>query len=116
MIIIIKAMESKSEKLFQHGIRIDFSMQHFQGLSEDSFLTFRDELFEETPLLIKQETLLGRGTPMESNRVRDPKRTALPRSSGFMVMGLVSGLSLANHSDSGSFLVASASFNQDGFQ
>ena len=34
--------------------------------------------------------------------------------SGFMVMGLVSGLSLANHSDSGSFLVAL--LNQDGFQ
>ena len=36
--------------------------------------------------------------------------------SGFMVMGLVSGLSLANHSDSGSFLVASALLSQDGFQ
>ena len=35
---------------------------------------------------------------------------------GFMVMGLVSGLSLANHSDSGSFLVAHASLSQDGFQ
>ena len=31
-------------------------------------------------------------------------------------MGLVSGLSLANHSDSGSFLVAHVSLNQDGFQ
>ena len=78
MIIIIKAMESKSEKLFQHGIRIDFSMQHFQGLSEDSFLTFRDELFEETPLLIKQETLLGRGAQVESGRLREPRRAALP--------------------------------------
>ena len=78
MIIIIKAMESKSEKLFQHGIRIDFSMQHFQGLSEDSFLTFRDELFEETPLLIKQETLLGRGAQVESSRLREPRRAALP--------------------------------------
>ena len=29
-----------------------------------------------------------------------------------MVMGLVSGLSLANHSDSGSFLVAHASLSQ----
>ena len=28
--------------------------------------------------------------------------------SGFMVMGLVSGLSLANYSDAGSFLVAHA--------
>ena len=36
--------------------------------------------------------------------------------SGFMVMGLVSGLSLASHSDSGSFLVACASLSQDGLQ
>ena len=33
-----------------------------------------------------------------------------------MVMGLVSGLSLANHSDSGSFLVVPALFSQDGRQ
>ena len=32
--------------------------------------------------------------------------------SGFMVLTLVSGLSLANHSDSGSFLVAHASLSQ----
>ena len=31
-----------------------------------------------------------------------------------MVMGLVSGWSLANHSNSGSFLVARASLSQDG--
>ena len=36
--------------------------------------------------------------------------------SGFMVMGLVSGLSLANHSDSESFLVAHTSISQDGCQ
>ena len=36
--------------------------------------------------------------------------------SGFLVMGLVSGLSLANHSDSGSFLVVQALFSQNGFQ
>ena len=36
--------------------------------------------------------------------------------SGFMGMGLVSRLSVANHSDSGSFLVAHASLGQDGFQ
>ena len=33
-----------------------------------------------------------------------------------MVMGLVSGLSLANHSDSESFLVVYALFSQDGCQ
>ena len=36
--------------------------------------------------------------------------------SGFMVMGLVSGLPLANHSDSESFLVVQALFSQDGCQ
>ena len=36
--------------------------------------------------------------------------------SGFMVMALVSGLSLANRSDLGSFLVACALLSQDGFQ
>ena len=35
-------------------------------------------------------------------------------SLGFMVMGLVSGLSLANHSDSESSLVVHALFSQDG--
>ena len=33
---------------------------------------------------------------------------------GFMVMGLVWGLSLANHSDTGASLVACASLSQDG--
>ena len=36
--------------------------------------------------------------------------------SGFMVTGFVSGLSLANHSDSESFLVMLTLFNQDGCQ
>ena len=36
--------------------------------------------------------------------------------SGFMVMGLVSGLSLANHSDSESFLVVHVLFSRDGCQ
>ena len=36
--------------------------------------------------------------------------------SGFMVMGLVPGLSLTNHSDSESFLVVHGLFSQDGCQ
>ena len=36
--------------------------------------------------------------------------------SGLLVMGLISGLSLANHFDSGSFLVVQALFSQNGFQ
>ena len=66
-------------------------------------------------MLTQQEILLGNGTQVESRRVRESKRTAVTVS-GFMVMGLVSGLSLANHSDSESFLVVHALFSQDGCQ
>ena len=70
-------------------------------------------------MLTKQEILLGKGTRVESSRVWEPRRTALPRwlaVSGFMAMGLVSRLSLANHSDSESFLVVQTLFSQDGCQ
>ena len=36
------------------------------------------ELSEETHGLTKQEALLGRGARVESSRVREPRRTALP--------------------------------------
>ena len=62
-------------------------------------------------MLTKQEILLGRCAWVESSRVREP-RTALP-ALAFMVMGLVSGLSLANHSDSESFLVVPCSAKMD---
>ena len=65
-------------------------------------------------MLTKQEILLGKGTRVESSRVREHRKTALPHVSGFMVMGLVSGWSLANHSNSESFLVAHALLSQDG--
>ena len=32
-------------------------------------------------MLTKQEILLGRGARVEGNRVREPRRTALPRGS-----------------------------------
>ena len=47
-------------------------------------------------MLTKQEILLGKGAWVESSRVREPRRTALAAVSGFMVMGLVFGLSLDN--------------------
>ena len=37
----------------------------------------RNELSEETHVLTKQEILLGKGTWVESSRVREPRRTAL---------------------------------------
>ena len=50
-------------------------------------------------MLTKLGTLLERGAQAESSRVMEPKRTALPPGSvsDFMVMGLVSRLSLTNH-------------------
>ena len=66
-------------------------------------------------MLTKQEILLGRGAQAESSRVREPSRTALPFAVfGFMVMGLVSRLSLINHSVSKSFLVVHALLSQNG--
>ena len=66
----------------------------FQGPKLCSCLTLRNELSEETHVLTKQEILLGKGTQEHCSAV-----------SGFMVMGLVSRLSLANHSYSEPFLV-----------
>ena len=79
-----------------------------------SSLTLGNELSKKTHVLTKQEILLGRDTWVESSRVREPRRTALPHA--LMVIGLVSKLSLANHSDSQSFLVVHASLSQDGCQ
>ena len=71
----------------------------------------------ETFMLTKQETLLGRGTQVESNRIRESRRTALPLAHGLRYgMELVSRLSLANHSDSGSLLAAHSLLSQDGCQ
>lgn len=50
---------------------------------------------------------MGKGAGAESSRVRlEDLLCHMAYVSGFMVMGLASGLSLASHSDSGSFLVA----------
>ena len=73
---------------------------------------------------MKQEILLGKGTLVDSRRVREPRTTALPCNlqswessipiSIFMEMGIVSELPVANRSDSGSFLVVHASLSQGG--
>ena len=57
-----------------------------QGLRVGFCLILRNELSEETYLLTKQETLLGRGVWAESSRVREPGRTALPRGSQSQVL------------------------------
>ena len=60
-------------------------------------------------MLTKQEILLGKGKGTQENC-----SAIWLAMSGFMVMGLVSGWSLTNHSNSESFLVAHALLSQDG--
>ena len=59
----------------------------FQGPRVGSCLIIRNELSKETHVLTKQETLLGRGTRVESSRVREPKGTAWPCGSQSRVYG-----------------------------
>ena len=49
----------------------------FQGPKPGSCLILGNELSEETHLLTKPEILLGKGTQVESRRVREPRRIAL---------------------------------------
>ena len=64
-----------------------------------SFLILRNELSKETHVLTVQETLLERGAQAESRRAREPRRTTPPHGLSFMVIRLVPGLPLADHSD-----------------
>ena len=52
-----------------------------KGTSLGSCLTLGNELSEETQVPTKQEILLGKGTRVESSRVREPRRTALSSGS-----------------------------------
>ena len=58
----------------------------FQGPKLGSWLTLRNEFSEETHVLTKQGILLGKGPRVESNRIREPRRTALPRGSQSRVL------------------------------
>ena len=72
-----------------------------------SYLTLRNALSKETHKLMKQETLLERAPGKRAVGYGNPGEL-LCQSLGFMVMGLVSWLSLGNHSDTESFLVGMA--------
>ena len=58
----------------------------FQGPKLGSRLTLGNELSKETHVLTKQDILLGKGAWVESSRVREPRRTALPRGSQSRVL------------------------------
>ena len=67
----------------------------------DSSLTLGNELSEETHMLTKQETLLGRVNQEEGSRVREKENCSAMwlEVLRFIVMGFVSGFSLAGRSD-----------------
>ena len=58
----------------------------FQGPKLGSYLILRNELSEETPVLTKQEILLGKNSQVESSRVGETWRTGLPCSSPSQVL------------------------------
>ena len=65
----------------------------------------------------KARDFIGKGClggEQEGKGTQENCSAAWLTASGFMVMGLVSGLSLANHYNSESFLVVHALFSQDG--
>ena len=65
----------------------------------------------------KARDFIGKGHPggeQEGKGTQESCSATWLSVSGFMVMGLVSGLSLANHSDSEFFLVVHVLFSQDG--
>ena len=83
-----------------------------------SCLTLGNELSKETHVDTARD-FIGKGRPGREQQGQGTQENCSATwlaVSGFMVMGLVSGLSLANHSNSGSFLVSLASLRQDGFQ
>ena len=82
----------------------------FQGPKLGSCLTLGKELSEETSA-DKARDFIGQGHPggeQEGKGTQENCSAAWLAVSGFMVMGLVSRWSLANHSDSESFLVVHA--------
>ena len=83
-----------------------------------SCLTLGNELFEERSA-VQARGFIGKGCQgggQEGEGNGENCSATCLTVSGFMVIGLVSGLSLASHSELGSFLGAHASLSQDGFQ
>ena len=67
-------------------------------------------------MLTKQEALLGTGALVESMKVREPRRTALPCGLRFYGDGISFWVFSSQSLYSGSFLVAHALLSQDGCQ
>ena len=91
----------------------------FPGPQTGLLSNTQNELSEETHVRTKQEIFIGkgrRGQEQEGKGTQENSSATWLTVLGFMVMGLVSPLSVANQSDSESFLVVHALFIQDGCQ
>ena len=92
----------------------------FQGPKLGSCLTLRNELIVRGDTCVdKARDFIGKGHmggEQQGKGTQENCSVTWLAVSGFMVMGLVSGLSLANHSDSESFLVVHSLFSQDACQ
>ena len=90
----------------------------FRNPKLGSCLTLRNELSEETRA-DKARDFIGRGHPggeQKGKGAQENSSATWLAVSGFMVMELVSRLSLVNYSDSEPFLVVQALLSQDGCQ
>ena len=90
----------------------------FQGPKVGSCLTLGNELSEETHLLTKQETLLGRGAGWKAGGEGNPGELLchMARSLRFYGDGISFRVVFSQSSDSESFLMVHALFSQDGCQ
>ena len=112
-LLIIKELQIKTTMKYCHK-----KEDPFQGPRVGSFLMLRNDLCEEKHT-DKARGFIGKGglgREQQVKRTRENCSATKLAGSGFMVMGLVSRLSVANISDSEFFLVAHASFGIDGFQ
>ena len=90
----------------------------FQGLRVGSFLTLGNELSGERSA-VQARGFIGKGCQgggQEGEGNGENCSATCLTVSGFMVVGFLSGLSLASHSELGSFLGAHTSLTGDGFQ
>ena len=92
----------------------------FQGRKLSPYLTLGNGLSKETHTCAdKARDFIGKGHPggeQEGKGAQENSSAKWLAVLDFMVMGLVSRLSLANHSDSGSSLMVHTLFSQDGCQ
>ena len=89
-----------------------------QGLRVAFCLTLGSELSEERSA-VQARDFIGkgcRGGGQEGEGNGENRSATWLTVSGFLAIGLVSGLSLASHSELGSSLGAHASLSRDGFQ